>query len=895
MSGRLAVTRLRCDYLVDPLGIQSDPPLLSWELASDRRNQRQTAWRIQVASAPEGLVADAADLWDSGVVSSSETAQIPYGGLRLASRTTAWWRVRSWDGDGEPSDWSEIARWETGLLRAEDWSARWASLPLPPNAPLPGGVNEGLDALTPAPLLRRSFSVDRPVRRARLYATARGVYEPRINGTLVGDRALAPGWTDYSRRQAYQVFDVTATITPGENVVGATLAPGWFAGYVGWGERARHYGTEPQLLVQLEIDHEDGSREIVVTDGSWRGSDGPVRYGDLLMGEYHDARRARTGWDRAGFDDSGWQPVRLSGLNATPLVGDLAEPVRALELLPSIAMTTIDEGTVIHDLGQNLTGWARLEVHGPAGAVVRLRFGERLTDDGRLYVENLRRARATDTYVLAGTGPEVWEPRFTFHGFQYIEISGDPNVIATATVSGRFVGSATTTAGTFVCSSEDVNQLARNIVWGQRDNFLSIPTDCPQRDERLGWLGDAQVFVRTATTNMDVAAFFRKWMVDVLDAQRDDGAFPDVAPRLGTLNASAPAWADCGVIVPWTLWQVYGDTRVIDESWPAMSRYLAYLERRNPDGLWVDDRGNDYGDWLSIDAETSKELIGTAFWAYDASLMGAMARATGRHIEADRYDRLFRWLADAFVAAYVADDGRIIGDTQTAYLLPLHFGLLPEDLATRAVEHLVANIRARGNRLTTGFVSVAYLCPVLTAAGRPDIAFDLLFQDRFPSWLYPIRQGATTIWERWDGWTEADGFQDVGMNSFNHYSLGSVGEWLYRTVAGIDNDPAVPGFARVRIAPIPDHRLDWVRATYHGIRGSIASHWERTAGGLHLAVEIPANSTAEIVIPNSEGATVRESGSEISISETNGVIAVREGDGSTVVTIGSGSYRFTVG
>ena len=893
MAGRLSVTRLRCDYLVDPRGIHSDPPLLSWELTSTTRNERQTAWQVRVASDRARLLVGDVDRWDSGRVASDQTIQIPYGGLRLASRSLAFWQVRSWDSKGDPSEWSSVAVWETGLLRAEDWSAVWASLPLPPDDPLPGGINDGLDALTPAPLLRRSFAIDRPVGRARLYATARGVYDARLNGERVGDHVLAPGWTDYTRRQPYQVYDVTERIVAGENVLGATVAPGWFAGYVSWGERARYYGTEPQLLMQLEIDYDDGGRDVIGTDASWRGSDGPVRYGDLLMGEYHDARLEQTGWDSAGFDASGWRPVRLSGLNATPLVGDLAEPVRALEEIESVSARARSPGTVIHDLGQNLTGRARLRVSGPAGSVVMIRYGERLDDDGRLYTENLRKARATDTYVLHGHGVEDFEPRFTFHGFQYIELTGDPDVVGNAVVSGRFVGSDLLRTGTFNCSSDDVNQLAHNITWGQRDNFLSVPTDCPQRDERLGWLGDAQVFVRTATTNMDVAAFFRKWMVDVIDAQRSDGAFSDVAPRLGTLNASAPAWADCGVIVPWTLWQVYGDTRVIDESWAAMIRYLEHVERNNPDGLWVNDRGNDYGDWLSIDAETPKELVGTAFWAYDASLMAAMARATGRDTDADRYSRLFRRLADAFADTYVADDGRILGDTQTAYLLPLHFGLLPDGPRQRAVEHLVANIRARSNRLTTGFVSVAYLCPVLTAHGHADVAFDLLFQDRFPSWLYPIRQGATTIWERWDGWTEDRGFQDVGMNSFNHYSLGSVGEWLYRAVAGIDCDPEAPGFGRIRIAPTLDDRLDWVDARYHSVRGPIATRWERVDGGLTLTVEIPANTTADVTIPNAGGAVVHEG--EQDASHAAGVSRVwQEGD-ATLLSVGSGRYRFMVG
>lgn len=890
MTGSLTVTRLRCDYLVDPKGIDSDPPLLSWELTSARRGARQTAYQIQVASSPVRLVAGDPDRWDSGRVESSTTAQIPYGGPWLGSREEAHWRVRSWDGEGEPSEWSESASWETGLLDASRWQALWVSLPSPPEQPLPGGVNAGLDTLSPLPLLRRAFTLDRAVRRARLHATARGIYVAQLNGRPVGDTALAPGWTDYHARQQVQVYDVTAELRQGANVLGAELGPGWFSGHIGLWDRSRYYGTEPQLLMQLEIDHEDGTTTTVVTDGDWVGIDGPTRYGDLLMGEYHDARLTRDGWDRPGFDAGDWRAVRVSGRNRTPLVGDRAEPVRALELLAPIGRIVVDDRTVIHDLGQNIAGWARLDVAGPAGSIVTLRFGERL-DGGRLYVDNLRGARATDTYVLRGDGVEVWEPRFTFHGFQYIEVSGDPEVVATASVAGRFVGSDTPPAGTFRCSDPDIDRLARNITWGQRGNFLSAPTDCPQRDERLGWLGDAQVFVRTATTNMDVAVFFRKWMVDVADAQRPDGAFSDVAPHASLLTGSTPAWADCGVIVPWTLWQVYGDTRIIDEHWAAMARWMAHLERRNPDGLWRNDRGVDYGDWLSIDADTPKELIGSAFWAYDASLMAQMAIATGRDAEAERYGALFDRLAAAFVRAYVSDDGEIHGDTQTCYLLALHVGLLPHDRRADAVERLVADIRARGNRLTTGFVGVAYLCPVLSAHGRDDVAFDLLFQDAFPSWIYPIRQGATTIWERWDGWTEHAGFQDVGMNSFNHYSLGSVGEWLYRRVAGIDSTE--PGFGRFQIAPAIDDRLDWVEGRQHTVRGEIASRWERTPDGLLLDVRVPANTLAEVVIPTRDGAVVREGDGAVGVAE--GVIGVAVGTGETVVTVGSGDYRFSAG
>ncbi|HEV2527236.1 MAG TPA: family 78 glycoside hydrolase catalytic domain [Thermomicrobiales bacterium] len=899
MSGTLTPTNLRADYLVNPMGIQSGAPLLSWELSGDGRGLRQTAWQVEVASSPDALTAGSANLWDSGKVVSGKQSGIAYEGVPLESRARASWRVRTWDGTDQPGAWSQPSHWEVGLgggglgvFRVADWSAKWISLPMAPDDPLPGGINEGLDALVPTTLVRRPFTVQRPVRRARLYVTARGVYEARINGAIVGDHTLAPGWVDYNRRQPYQVFNVTDLIADGDNVVAATIAPGWFSGYVGWRDNSRHYGTEAQFLAQLEIEYDDGETDRVATDQDWRASDGPARYADLIMGEYHDARLDPTGWDAPGFDDSDWRRVRVSTPNSAVLVGDLSEPVRALEVIEPVNRIAVDDRTVIFDLGQNIAGRARITVSGPAGSIVRLRFAEWL-QEGTLYTENLRRARATDTYVLAGGGQETWEPRFTFHGFQYVELSGDPDVIATATAVGRFVGSDTRRVGHFECSDDRINQLYRNIVWGQRDNFLSIPTDCPQRDERLGWTGDAQVFIRTATTTMDVMPFFRKWMVDVIDAQRADGAFSDVVPNAVILTHSAPAWADCGIIAPWTLWQVYGDTRIIDDCWDAMVRYLDNIERRNPDGRWVNDRGNDFGDWLSIDANTDKELIGTGFWGYDARLMAEMARATDRHDAAARFEAMHRRVAEAFVAAYVAEDGTIRSGTQTAYLMALRFGLLPDHLIPLALEHLVADIRARGTLLTTGFVGVSYLCPVLTAHGHADAAWDLLFQDRFPSWLYPVAHGATTIWERWDGWTEHKGFQDPGMNSFNHYSLGSIGEWLMASVAGIDTDPEAPGFERVRITPLVDHRLDHAGATYDSIRGRIASSWRRDGETIHFDVTLPPNTTATVRLPNPGGAPVIEG--SVPVETAEGISGVRARDGVTELVIGSGSYAFRVG
>ncbi len=884
-TAALRVSALRAEYLTNPIGIDVPRPRLSWIVISEARSQRQAAYRILVASDPAVLGEDRGDLWDSGRVESSATAQVTYAGTPLAARQAAWWKVRSWNGDGTPSGWSETAVWETGPLEPTDWTARWLSLAgLVPDREI--AETAELDGLLPAPIFRREFTVDAPVFRARLYATARGVYEARLNGEKVGDQNLAPGWTDYTKRQQFQTYDVTTQILQGPNVLGGTLGTGWFCGYVGWQRQCRHYGTTPQLLFQLHIDHPDGSSTVVASDGEWKATTGAIRYADLLMGEFQDARRDVTGWDRPGCDAREWLPVTVSNLNAVPLVADPAQPVRAQETIAPVGRTEPSPGVHIFDLGQNIAGWARLKATGPTGTRIELRFAEILEPDGTLYVENLRGARVTDTFVLAGDGEESFEPRFSWHGFRYVEVTGYPGEPPDGAIEGRFVGSDTPPAGDFTCSDPLVNQLQKNIVWGQRGNFLSIPTDCPQRDERLGWLGDAQVFIGTAIGNMEVSAFFTKWMRDVSDAQSLRGAFSNVAPRLSDLDDAAPAWGDCGVIVPWTIWRAYGDTRIVEEHWAAMERWMSWIHDANPDLLWRQNRMHDYGDWLSIGADTPKELIGTAYFAYDARLMAEMAHAIGRPEDARRYRRLFDEIAAAFRAAYVRPDGMIEGDTQTCYVLALHFGLLDEGMRGLAAKHLVKRIADKGGHLSTGFVGVSYLCHVLTEHGFPDVAYGLLHNRTFPSWNYSILHGATTIWERWDGWTEEQGFQDPGMNSFNHYSLGSVGEWLRRTVAGIDQVPGYVGYERIRIRPRPSDSLTFAEGTYDSIRGLVRSRWERDGETLRMEVEIPANATAEAWVPARPTDRITEGEGEASVRERR--------DGSAIIEVGSGIWVFTV-
>src|SRR5215212_7114068 len=889
---------LRCEYRVDPLGVGERIPRLSWTLESEERGQVQSAFRILVAASEGELEAEENLLWDSGRVESGRTIGVEYEGEALRSGSQCVWKVRVWDGTNNPSPYSSPAVFEMGLLEKSDWEGVWISAgkDLAGDMEPPSGdeYDDLANGLVPSPYLRREFPLDKTVRRARLYATARGVYELSVNGTRVGEDVLAPGWTDYDRRLQYQTYDVTPLLKEGPNAIGAILGDGWYAGFVGFDPKYKgaHYGPRPQLLAQVNVEYEDGTTESIATDGSWRCSTGPILYSDLLMGESYDASKEMPRWAEPGFDDSAWYGIESQEIDNTNLVAQPDEGIRVTEELEAKSVTEPESGRYVFDLGKNMVGWVRLRVEGEAGTKVTLRHAEVLDPDGTIYTENLRSARQADTFVLKGGGEEVYEPRFTFHGFRYVEVTGYPGEPSLGAITGRVVHSATPPAGSFDCSSPLVNKLQENIVWGQRGNFLSVPTDCPQRDERLGWMGDAQVFVRTASFNMDVAAFFGKWVSDVEDAQSPEGAFPGVAPLLEgsgliDLRWGAPAWGDAGVIVPWTIYRTYGNTRIVERHYDAMARWMEYLHEANPDLLRQNRMGNNYGDWLSPKGDhTPKALLATAHWAYDAKLMAEMARATGRQEDAREYRDLNNRIKAAFNEAYVSPDGRIEGDTQTCYVLALHMDLLPEELRSATAEHLVRTIEREDWHLSTGFVGVGYLCPVLTEAGYTEVAYRLLENETYPSWGYTVKNGATTIWERWDGWTEENGFQSPNMNSFNHYSLGSVGEWLYRYVAGIDL--GAPGYGHIVIRPRPGGGLTHARGEYDAVRGRISSSWQIEGDLFSLEVLVPPNTAATVHVPSTEG--VSEGGR--SVEEADGVKLLRAGEGETVVSVGSGRYEF---
>ena len=877
-----SIARLRCEYLVNPLGMDVRVPRLGWVMQSGARGEKQTGYRILVASSAEKLAADQGDLWDSGQVASDVTTQVAYAGAPLASRMACHWKVRIWDKNGRPSAWSAPAFWTMGLLAPSDWQAKWieAGLPAPADSKAP---------VKPV-CLRKSFSAGKTVRRATLYVTALGLYEISLNGQRVGDHLLAPDWTDYRKRVRYQAYDVTDMLRPGEeNALGALLANGWYAGHIGNGGYQR-WGKTPALLAQLELLHVDGTLERVVSDGAWTGHAAPITDSDFMKGENNDARLDTPGWDLPGFKADGWQAAKETSPATGPLQAQVMEPVRMLQEIKALALTEPKPGQWTYDLGQNMVGVVRIKVTAPAGTRLTLRHAEMLNPDGTLYTRNLRGAPSVDTYVCKGGGAEeVWQPKFTFHGFRYAELTGLPGKPAMDAVTGIVIGSDTASAGTFACSDPRLNQLYSNIVWGRRGNHLSVPTDCPQRDERLGWMGDAQAFIRTAAYTADIAAFHTKWLADVDDAQSPDGAFSDVSPNQRPSHG-VPAWADAGVICPWAIYQIYGDKRVLEQHLPAMTKWVEWC-RTHSTGLLRDrDRGNDYGDWLSIGANTPKDVIGTAYFAHSTHLLAQAYAAVGKREEAAQYAQLFDDIKAAFNKAYVTGDGRIKGNTQCVYAMALRFDLLPQGQRALAAGYLADDIQAKGNHLSTGFVGASHLLPALTGAGKTDVAYGLMMQDSFPSWLFSVKHGATTIWERWDGWTPDKGFQDPGMNSFNHYAFGACGEWMFSTIAGIDAD--APGFGHLLIHPRPGGGLTWAKASYDSIHGQVATHWRLQDGQCLLDVTVPANTSATVFVPAGAAAQVTEGGKPAERAE--GVKFLRKEDGCAVFAVESGTYHFAV-
>ena len=828
---------------VDPMGFHAPLPSFSWKLPEGTK--AQTAYRIEVRSG--GEVA-----WDSGWTESDRTTFVPYGGEPFRSRQRCSWRVRFRDESGAESEWSAPARFEMGLLASSDWKAEWI------------GTAENPDPGTePVAWLRREFPVAGKIARARLHVTARGLFEVRLNGEKVGSDFLVPGWTSYKKRIDTLTYDVTGGLRPGDNAIGALLGTGWYAGRLLWEGKRNFYGGEPSLLLQLEIDYADGSSETLVSDGHWKATaNGPIRSSSIYDGEAYDAHLEMPGWDLPGFDDAGWSPV---GTAFEPCAARLSpkpfKPVRATQRLPARKITEPKPGCFVFDLGQNMVGWARLEIPVEAGRVVTVRFAEMLNADGTPYTENYRSAKSTDTYIPAADGRVAWEPTFTFHGFRYVELSGLPEGTRPEKdmLEGVVLHSEFPATGTFESSHAKLNQLRSNIVWGQRGNFVDIPTDCPQRDERLGWTGDIQVFCPVAIFNFDCLAFLKSWLGSMRDDQFEDGRIPHVVPDvLG--GGDSPGWMDAATFVPWELYVRTGDTGVLAENFQMMERLGRFYRSIARDGIILEpptDKIGGFGDWLQpyapdLKGETPLPLLLTAYYARSAQILADSAQALGKSAEQEQYASEAAEIATAFGEYFFDTDGKLKNapETQTAYLLAIAFGIVPEGLREKAARHLVRLVHAAGDHLRTGFLGTPYIARVLDETGHADLAYKVLFQETYPSWFYSINQGATTVWERWNSYSHEEGFGEVSMNSFNHYAYGAINQWMVERVAGLAPDPAHPGYKHFFIQPMPGGPLEWARAELDTPYGKASSGWKKKDGKIVLDAIVPPNTTATVLFPD---------------------------------------------
>ncbi len=717
-----------------------------------------------------------------------------------------------------------------------------------------GTPQDAFLVLPPAPFLRKEFTLSRPVKKAILYATALGVYEPWLNGHKVGHDSLTPGWTDYRFRVDRQAYDVTGHVAVGRNALGAILGEGWYSGTFAYKGQKENYGSEPRFAAQLQVTYADGTSETIRSDGTWRANVGPIRYADLLQGYSEDRRLAWNGWANAGFDDRAWHPVETGlpspgavypGSDSHPVVQSATiDPVCVSDEVAAVKTTPVADGRLIVDFGQDLVGWVRLVVRGKAGQQVQLRHGEMLNADGTLYTANLRSAAATDVYQLAGEPTETLEPRFTYHGFRYTEIVGvNPKDVLAATAV--VIGSPLVRTGDFTSSDPRLNRLFQNIIWGQKGNYLEVPTDCPQRDERLGWTGDTGFFIRTATYNFNVVSFIERWLVTMAtDEQGQDGTFPDVAPTLDRPSRAGTAWGDAALTCGYELWRTYGDTRVLEKHFDQFSRYMDWMET-NADHNIASVGG--YGDWLNKGGGAKKEVIDTAYYANLAEQMADMATAIHRDAAAKHYRKLHDTVLKAFQQRFVSAGGSILDSDQTGFALAFSMNLLPDSARKAAADRFLATIASRDWHLATGFIGTPRLLPALSKAGLDTVAYRLLLQDTYPSWLFQVKNGATTMWERWDGWTPQSGFQTTEMNSFNHYAFGAVGEFLYRFVGGIDTLGA--GFRVITLKPIVGPGLDSAQATFAAPTGDIMSSWRKTHDAVEYDFIVPPNVTATILLP----------------------------------------------
>ncbi|MHA4896460.1 family 78 glycoside hydrolase catalytic domain [Pedobacter sp. PWIIR3] len=839
---KLSVYDLKVEHQINPMSIDSPNPRFSWKLKASIKNTTQTSYEIRLGKTAK---ATGSGSWSSNK-STDQSVLIAYDGAALSSKTKYYWQVRVKDNHGNTSPWSAVQFFQTGLKPA-DWSAKWIAAP-------------GKDESPVSPLFRKSFSLGKAVRSATIFVTAKGLYEANINGKRVGDYYFAPGWTSYRKHLQYQVYDVTSSIKKGDNAIGVTIGNGWYKGRIGFGYQHNFYGDTRALLLQLEVEYTDGTKETINSDDTWKTSTGPIMASDVYDGETYDARQEKIGWVTSSYqEDASWKAVRILEKGTEQLVGMSGPLVKKHETFKALKIFKTPKGETVVDFGQNMVGWVMLKAKGPAGTEITLSHTEVLDKAGNFYTDNLRTAKAQNHYILKGEQEQVFEPHFTFQGLRYVRIEGYPGELKLEDLTGVALYSDMQATGQFSTSNALLNQLQHNIQWGQKGNFVDVPTDCPQRDERLGWTGDAQAFAATAAYNMDVSGFFTKWLKDVKADQTPTGAIPFVVPNvLDDGQSGSAGWADVATVIPWDMYVAYGDKRILDVQYESMQKWVGFMTSRSKDNLW--NTGFHFGDWLFYRpnddndgraAVTDKYMIAQTFYAHSTQLLINAANVLGKTADVDKYTKLLKDIKAAYVREYMTPNGKLVSNTQTAYVLALQFDMLPEELRQQASDRLVANVRDYGNHLTTGFLGTPYLCHVLSRFGHEDVAYDLLMQESYPSWLYPVKMGATTIWERWDGIKPDGSFQTPDMNSFNHYAYGAIGDWMYKNVAGINPVSAAPGYKEILIKPIPGGKLTSASGEINTSYGTLKSAWTLTDGTFKLDVTIPANTKATVVLPKS--------------------------------------------
>lgn len=876
---------LRCEYALNPVGVDAARPQLSWILESRERNQKQSAYHILVATTLALLEANKGNLWDSGQVKSADSVQVMYAGASLTSRLRCYWKVRVWDASGNASAWSQPASWEMALLRPEDWKAKWIGSGPTQEPRAPEGFFKSTKEFTNltqkvnvdgrSTLLRKNFVADKPIRRAQIYVTGLGYYELSCNGQRVGDRVLAPAKSNYRKWVLYDTYDLTTQLREGTNVLGVMLGNGWFNPSKKWWEpyRLQWFGAK-RALVQLHLEYADGSAQVIGSDGSWKTAPGPVLASCIFDGETYDATKELPGWDLPGATDSGWKPANVVEPPGGVLVSQLMPPIKVIEHIKPVSVKNPKPGAYVFDLGQNFAGWVRLTTAGARGRRITLRYAEDLLPDGNIDVKSNERALATDVYVMKGNGREIYEPRFTFHGFRYVEVTGFPGTPKIDNVLGCVVHTACESAGEFTCDNELINRIHRATRWAQRSNLMGYPMDCPQRDERLGWFGDAMVSMEEAMFNFDMPLFYRQWLDGVRFNQNEaNGDISIVSPRPYIPDEPDPTWSSAYVVMTWQYYLHYGDRRFLDEHFDSMKRYVDFLGTQATYHIlpkyWIGDWGTIVEGWK----EGEPVSVVTAFYYYDTLLVAKAAGVLGKVQDAEKYTALAKQIKAAFNRAfYDAKKRQYEQGTQFSNAFPLFLGLVEPSEQPAVLNNILRDLERHNGHFTVGVLGAKYLIDALTQNGRTDVAFKLATQTGFPSWEHMLEGGQTTLSEFWDL-----------KGSHNHVMMGSIDGWFYRTLAGIQPDEAKPGFEHVLIKPFIPESMSLVRASTQTVRGRVTVEWTKKNGSLQLNVTIPANSTATVYVP---------AASANKVQSTPPVKPARFEKGAAVYEIGSGDYEF---